>query len=108
MKNKFTKLTIYSSIGTILFFIISSLVLNSETLWNIILFPLQSWGGWFLAEIVFNIFFYGAGILLILTPIFGTIASIQTHKNKDQGGLIALLLTGISILFIISQILILI
>ena len=102
--NKFLKLTIYSTIGSILFFMISSFFSESGILQGIILFPTQAWGVWFLGSIVFNFFFFGGLTFLFLTPIFGIIASIQTHKNKEKGGPTSLILTAISILFIITLI----
>ncbi len=80
--NKFAKLTIWSTIGAVTFFIISFFVTDWEIIQNVVFFPLKSWGGWYLMSILFWFFYYGAFALLILTPVLGTIASIQTH-NKE-------------------------
>jgi hypothetical protein len=103
--NKFAKMTIWSFVGSVLFFLIASYSINLDILWNIVLFASRPW---VFPEIIFSVFYYASAILLILTPILGVTALLQIRSNKESGSLITLLLTAVSIIYIISQILILI
>lgn len=55
----------------------------------------------------FSMFLYiCAVILFILSPVFGSVASIQIHKSKEKGGFISLLITDIVLLGLIGVILV--
>ncbi|MBU1557873.1 hypothetical protein KKC45_02835 [Patescibacteria group bacterium] len=99
--NKYAKLTIWSVIGAILLFTLSFFITDWEFLSNIVFFPLKSWGGWYLMSILFWPLYIGAFVLLALSSIFGIIASIQTHKRNERGGVISLSIAGMAVIFLI-------
>jgi len=109
--NKFAKISIWTAVGSVIFLVTTMYTVESnffwDTLWDIdfLFFTKQPWGNLYLTDIIFSIFLYGSMTLLCLTPIFGSIASYQAHKRKERGDVVALLITGVSILYIIFQIL---
>lgn len=106
--NKFAKWTIYSLIGSIFLLLISFWSTNMLSAENIINLPLP-WENESLMSILlsgiwnFPMFLYiCSAILFVLSFVFSIVASIQTHKRNERGGVISLLIVGIFIIAFIT------
>ena len=97
--NIFTKLTLLSTFGVILFLYLSSLIINSDTSGNVTP-TLNILGNLPLSYYLFPIFYKGSFVFLFLTPIFGIIATYKTYKQRKMEATIIIVLSIITIAII--------
>ncbi len=97
--NIFTKLTLLSVFGIILFLYFSSLIINSDTTSEHITSTLNI-GDFPISFYLYPIFYKGAFVFLFLTPIFGIIATYKTYKQRKIEAAITIVLSIITIVLI--------